>query len=507
MGRWLALLVWLVACPVGAQQSDPVLLHLDGKPVYSSEYQTFLNGRKSDNDRLQSFIDRKLGAASAVAMGLDTLPQVVRQMERCRRQMSRNVLTDGRDFEASAQRYYEQVKAHRWGSVQICHIYRRLPQNLSAHKLRQVEAEMDSLYRGIAAGRLDFSDCLRRYSDRKDTFWVAPFQYPPELEQTVFHLSSGEISQPVFTPQGLHIFKVVGRREFPPYRAVRDSLLCGGLPAGTYRPALEKKVDELKRQHGFVCHLKGLPDRQAPDFASQTLFSLGDSVFTGADFARFSVSHPASLRSQWRDFVIKSVLDYADSRLEQAFPQEGLRLQLVRDSLLHSAAYRQAVEVPSRDEAGLSAFFTSHQKDYYWPHPRYRGIVLHCTGRRVGKRVRKALKHLPEAEWMNAIRLLFNNDGERVRAEQGLFSPGDNPYVDDLVFKGADAPQISGFPYTCVLGRKVKGPDNWQDVGARLQDDYRRFLEKSWLRGLRKASRVEINQEVLKTVNNHSRKD
>ena len=59
------------------------------------------------------------------------------------------------------------------------------------------------------------------------------------------------------------------------------------------------------------------------------------------------------------------------------------------------------------------------------------------------------------------------------------------------------------FPFTAVQGRKQKGPDSWQEVREPLVAAYRDYLETHWMAKLRDAGKVEIDQEVLKTVNNH----
>ena len=58
-------------------------------------------------------------------------------------------------------------------------------------------------------------------------------------------------------------------------------------------------------------------------------------------------------------------------------------------------------------------------------------------------------------------------------------------------------------PFTAVLGKKVKAPDDYREVKDRVVTDYRNCLEKQWITRLRTSAKVEINQEVLKTVNNH----
>ena len=175
-------------------------------------------------------------------------------------------------------------------------------------------------------------------------------------------------------------------------------------------------------------------------------------------------------------------------------------LQARRDTLLARAA---TLRVQESEVAGpdLAAYFERHRARYHWDAPRYRGIVLRCADRRVGKRVRKMLKQLPPADWTDAIRLLFNSDGVQVLAEQGTFAPGQNPWVDERVFRRGKAPGTDGYPNVVLVGRKLKGPDDYREILDVLSADYRADRESHWLMGLRAAGMVEINQEVLKTVN------
>lgn len=138
-----------------------------------------------------------------------------------------------------------------------------------------------------------------------------------------------------------------------------------------------------------------------------------------------------------------------------------------RDSmLLAEITDREVGKRSVVDEAGLKAYFEAHRSDFHWDEPRYKGIVLHCTTKRVAKQVRKFLKQIPEEEWMDAIRLTFNaGDTPKVRAEQGLFAPGDNAYVDELVFKGKNATPVCHFPL--LLYKVVSRRD--QIVGKRCE--------------------------------------
>lgn len=49
----------------------------------------------------------------------------------------------------------------------------------------------------------------------------------------------------------------------------------------------------------------------------------------------------------------------------------------------------------------------------------------------------------------------------------------------------------------------MKGPDDYREVIEQVRKDYRSYLDTCWARELREFGKVEINQEVLKTVNKH----
>lgn len=173
------------------------------------------------------------------------------------------------------------------------------------------------------------------------------------------------------------------------------------------------------------------------------------------------------MRRQLEAFTVKTILDYENSRLEWKHPEFCALVQGHRDSmLLAEITDREVGKRSVVDEAGLKAYFEAHRSDFHWDEPRYRGIVLHCTTKRVAKQVRKFLKQIPEEEWMDAIRLTFNaGDTPKVQAEQGLFAPGDNAYVDDLVFKRKDATPVLSFPL--LLYKVVSRRD--RTVGKRCE--------------------------------------
>lgn len=503
-------------------QHDPVVMRVNGKEVLRSEFEHFYNKAnpsarvsfKELGTYASRFADFKLKIAAAEAAGLDTSRTFREEQNDYRRRLMKVYLTDEGMAERVARSYYDKMKSARYaGRVCAKHIFVYLPQNVTGQTLRGVEARMDSIYAVLAkknGGALSFDACVERFSDEKEAFWVSWLQMPVEFEEVVFGLQTGEISRPFFTPQGIHIVRVLEREELPPFEEMKGEMKeeinrrqnrCRGVDKGA-----RALVEKLKKEYRYMPDKAGVAELLAKGKTERVLFTLDGKAYDGELFSRFAVAHPAGVGRQLDGFITKSILDYEESRLEEKHSECRIWMQAHRDSMLLAEVTEREIEQGLKEEAGLEAYFEAHRSDYYWEVPRYRGIVLHGVTKRVVKQARKLLRQLPEEEWMDAIRLTFNAGGTpQVQAEQGVFAPGDNEAVDEWVFKikGAASTPMLSFPFTAVQGRKQKGPEHWTEVRDSLKAAYRQELEERWTARLRAAGMVEIDQEVLKTVNNH----
>ena len=471
MRKLLVCLLALLACfpslrALAGEDVDPVLMRVGGCDVTRSEFEYYYNHmarqagvRVSPKAYVRPFTDFKLKVQAAEAAGLDTLRTFRDEMAACRARLAVAWLTDSATLDRALRRCYDRLVAGG-PAVRVEQVWRRLPQHVTGATLRESALQMDSIYRALCqAGAGAFSNFVRRFSDDASIRWVRRLEETAEFEDTIFSLKPGEWSRPFFTPRGLHIVRVLERAEVPSFSDVRDSLLRAC--PHSVEEAARAWADRRKDAYGYASGR--LTDRQ-----------------------------------------VRQILAAEYTRLERENPSYRLALQAYRDEALARALdSREAALLADADEKALQAYFDRHRADYHWDTPRFRGIVLHCTGKRVAKRVRKTLKHLPEAEWSNAVRLMFNKDEMQVQAEQGTFAPGDNAAVDEHVFRKGEAPEVSGFPHTVLLGKKLKGPSDYREVRPALLADYRAARRDQWLDALRAGSKVEINQEVLKTVNNH----
>ena len=511
----LTIILLLLVSTIVAQQ-DPVMIRIDGKDVLRSEFEYFYNKNKSGSDLekktldkyVNLFVDFKLKVRAAEDAGLDTVALFKKELEEYRLQLIKSYLTDREVTEKEARYLYDKMKDnHRAGQVHVAHIFKYLPQNVTSITLRETEMQIDSVYKFLQKNNTDmaFKNCVDKFSDEKQTFWMSWLQMPIEFEDTVFSLKVGEISRPFYTPQGIHIVKVLGRKEIPSFETVKDEIIRRRTHHYNIDKGTRAFVEKLKKEYRYTPDKFSIDELMTQGSTVRTLFTLNGKKYTGKEFSHFAMTYPAGVRKQLEGFIMKSVLDYENSRLEQKYPNLCYQVLEYRDNLLLDRITEQEIERRAlTDEYGLQAYFDKHRSNYQWKEPRYKGIVLHCTTKRIAKQARKFLKHLPENEWKDAIRLTFNAGSQpQIQLEQGVFTMGDNIYVDDLVFKKEDATPVMSFPFTAVLGKKVKGPEDYQEVRKVLIADYHNYLEGQWMNRLRTNAKVEINQEVLKTVNNH----
>ena len=165
-----------------------------------------------------------------------------------------------------------------------------------------------------------------------------------------------------------------------------------------------------------------------------------------------------------------------------------------------SAGQKEELEFRVRElQDGLLAAYLSQKL------PHYRGAVIHCKDRKTASAIKKQLKKKPVSQWKDILHTLTGDDASsKVRMEAGVFQIGTNRYIDKLVFKCGSFQPEPDLPYTFVMGKKLKkGPESYEDVREAVVKDYLTVYEDAWLKDLKQKYKVEINQEVLKTVNNN----
>ena len=211
-------LIGLMSLSLSAQSSDPVLMTVNGHAVKKSEFvysyrhhQAVSDDPLSVEDYLEQFTDYKLKVAAALDAGY-TLPSTPTDNQTGNAYVA--VVNT-----AEAEAYYRQLcsSAGQQDMLRLSEILLPVDTRASAAVVSQVKQRADSVYRALQGGA-DFSAMARRLSadanadNGGDMGWVGPCQLLEDVERAAYQLRRGDISQPVLSPAGWHILKVVDRQ-------------------------------------------------------------------------------------------------------------------------------------------------------------------------------------------------------------------------------------------------------------------------------------------------------
>lgn len=455
-----------------AQNADPVIMTINGTDVLRSEFEYSYNknntadviDRKTVQEYVGMFINYKLKVEAAKEAGLDTMISFQKEFANYRDQQIKPALVTDQDLESEAQKIYEQTRQridNNGGMVQVAHILIAMRQQATPEEERAAKVRVDSIYQALRNGA-DFGSLAKQLSQDPTTAqkggdlpYIVKGQTLKEFEDQAWRLQDGELSQPFLSPAGWHIMLKKSHRNFYSYADQREHIM--------------KYLDQQR-----------IRDR----IATVKLDTLAKQLN----------STPAQMLAKKQ-----AEMEARDSSLKYLIKEyhDGL--------LLYEISNRHVWAKAQKDEHGLMQYFKKNKKKYKWEEPRFKGVAYCAREEKDIKAVRKLLKKTPFERWEEQLRTTFNTDSVlRIRAEKGIFKKGDNALVDHEVFKVHTLPkQIEGYPYSAVYGKKLKSPKVMDDVRPLVVTDYQEYLESQWVNDLRQKYTVTVNEDIVKTVNNH----
>ena len=176
--RWCLPFYLFTFLPLSAQQSDPVVMTINGVPVPRSEFEYSFNKNNSDgvidkksvDEYVDLFVNYKLKVAAALDEKLDTLTSFKQEFAMYRDQQVRPTLVTDADVLAEARRAYDRTKEAigSRGLIMPAHIFLRLSTKASPEEQEKVRLRADSVWRALKAGA-DFAELAGKVSQMQRT--------------------------------------------------------------------------------------------------------------------------------------------------------------------------------------------------------------------------------------------------------------------------------------------------------------------------------------------------
>ncbi len=304
------ILAILSATTVFSQNKKELLMTIDGKPVYASEFQRVYSknldlvqdeSQKDIDGYLDLFIDYKLKIAEAEAQGLDKEPTYESEFLKYRDQLSRTYLYEDKIIEELAKEAYERSKEEIKAShILITVDYEAVPQDtLKAYN--KIKSVREKAIKGE-----DFIELAKKYSEEPGAkerggelgyFTVFSMVYP--FENAAYNTKVGEISDIIRTSFGYHILKVNDRRVAEPKIVVSHIMISDKKGSRTFDP--EERINEiatmLKQGESFESLAKQFSDDKNSAIHDGKLkpFAKGDLRSPEFENTAFALKNPGDI--------------------------------------------------------------------------------------------------------------------------------------------------------------------------------------------------------------------
>ena len=383
----------------------------------------------------------------------------------------------------------------------------------------------------------NFEDLAKKYSDDKksgskggelDWFGVTnKVNMYETFSNASFNLINiGDISEPIKTPAGWHIIKLLDKKPLPSFTDIESNLKSRvekDSRSQKSRDALIKRCkdfysfEESKKYLNIFYKISSediLQAKNSSDFlkkSNKNLFSLSFNetikLFKQKDFSEFIINFKNSFRGKenskllidelYRMFVEQSIINFENKNLELRYPEFSLLMDEYHDGILlfdlmNERVWSKAV----KDTSGLNQFYNSlinnSKSEKYFNPERVVKKVYETYDENNNK---KLLRYISRGLTDQLIDKKLNKESNlNLKIYEEVI-----PVKEISNFKSSYFSE--GVFYLNVLTDTLKkSPKPLSEIKGLVISEYQNLLEEEWLTLLKKKYEIEINKNVLKLL-------
>jgi len=419
------------------------------------------------------------------------------------------------------------------GKVQIAHVMLVYPKKASLDDSLKVADSANMAYDLLMKGN-DFAAVAKKFSDDKSTAdkggvlpWFGVNRMLPEFIIAISKLKKvGDISEPFQSDFGWHIIKLNDRKAIGGFEEEKEDIKQKVTKNDRAIEAQDSFVRKTRDEYGFREDPTALDEltkvvtdsifagswkAKEAENLNRTLFTIGDRSYTQTDFAKYLAANQrkgakhdisATVKQQYDQFSNESCLKYADTQLENKYPDFRSLMKEYHDGiLLFDLTDKNVWTKAVKDTVGLQNYYDQHKNNYLWDQ-RLDASVFTIKDSRVTKALTKLIKKgVPDNEILSRI----NQDTTvRVSVERKKFLRGENMLVDSIAWKpgivGPVAAKGRSTQIVSVHSLVPPEPKLLNESRGLITADYQNFLEKEWISQLRTKYPYSVNRDVFETL-------
>lgn len=412
---------------------------------------------------------------------------------------------------------YHLIKIHderkNRGEIKVAHIMKMFPQNAENFDKQSLKNEIDSIYTALQNGA-DFAEMAQNYSDDKrsgaqggEMPWFAAGRMIPEFSKPAFELENpGDMTRPVETQFGYHIIKKIDERPVASFEESKTEIE-NKIKSDPARSQSSRKifVKKLKNEYNFSENAANLEKLEtltidAKPEEEMILFTIDNKSFGLPDFQQYLKKENISTgtySSHYNDWLQWEVIALEDAKLEEKHPDFRYLLKEYHDGILLFNIMEEKIwNFASQDTAGLKAFYEKNKRKYEW-NERFSGLIITCKNK-AGRE--EAEKYFSAGMTKEEIEDVLNKEEKQIEIKEGKWEKETSEVVDYYVWDGPDTGSFNS-ELTFIRGDIIPAePKTLEEARGLYISDFQSYLEKQWLKDLRKKYKIKINRKVLRTI-------
>lgn len=437
------------------------------------------------------------------------------------------------------------------GRIKVDHIYFAFPQIPPTEK--QVDSVLNTVKELTSSPDVNFDMLCHAFAEaynlKEKGCSFDPFgldaQLPMALITEAYKLKeAGNLSNPVISDVGVHLMRLVEQIPSPKGEELQGlaNKILGSkdwaffVTQDNQRSLFEKYSLKINnKSYRKILTVAGSIFPTDSSFASliankdDILFTIEDSVHVKVDrFAAFlreqvkteekdsyekavtkflgeRSGDPFNLSTEKLDwfllqFGIRTLHNHVYNTLEARYPEMASMINEFAGGLLaFEVKDKNIYKKAEHDIEGMKHFFEQNKHKYTWNEPRFKGYEIRCPNENSYKLVKIIVDSTSDD--VNLISLINQEFADNLPLKpqivKGLWRKGENDAIDDIIF---DKKEMKITDNIILEGRLINSPEEYNDVKGLLLADYQDFLENEWINNLRMKYKVDINTEILRTV-------
>lgn len=406
------------------------------------------------------------------------------------------------------------------GKVKTSHIFLTKNGRSIESGNQLMQAIYDSLHNGG-----NWKELVKKYSEDSRTKLnsgglplAGTGELPEEYLNIAYNLEKpGDVSKPTETSYGWHIVKLDQKQEMPSFEDLKPSISERIRRSGRNQLDMDEVVKKLKVESQFqqdFAKLKkivsdieqmGLPNVESPALAKEEIFRIGSKSVSYEgyfkDLGNANQLNATALWNRYKTFEREQLLAYAEELAPKKYPEYGFLLNEYKEGLMFFAVMETEVwNKGAADEAGQENFFEANKSKYQAPE-RAEVWVIECNNSALLTSILENSEWAQQQPFLEAVvDKLPDKERKELKIAKRTFVQDDLPNFA----QNWRQTQLFGNPSEGRIYAMEKilaaGTYDLDEIRGMVISDYQDYLDKEWIKSLRKQNKIFINKKVLKQL-------